>query len=218
MPYDDRRLVEEASGQPLVPVLVDGDATIADSPLILAYLDERQPDPPLFPRDPARRAAGPGSRSSGDPPDRGQGPQPSTAVEVPLSVRTVPTLARRHTRQSKALQNAKGRVTSVVPLSDTNKAPAPGLGAAGQGFEPQLPDPESGVLPLDDPATVRRPIVADRFVRRRACRPARGSSRPRCRCARSPRRTARDPTRAALPSATRPPGRGRTSCSSGSRS
>src|SRR3954471_17605990 len=24
--------------------------------------------------------------------------------------------------------------------------------AAGQGFEPQLPDPESGVLPLDDPA------------------------------------------------------------------
>jgi hypothetical protein len=25
---------------------------------------------------------------------------------------------------------------------------------AGQGFEPQLPDPESGVLPLDDPATV----------------------------------------------------------------
>ena len=28
-------------------------------------------------------------------------------------------------------------------------------GAAGQGFEPQLPDPESGVLPLDDPATGR---------------------------------------------------------------
>ena len=27
--------------------------------------------------------------------------------------------------------------------------------AAGQGFEPQLPDPESGVLPLDDPATGR---------------------------------------------------------------
>jgi integrase len=30
--------------------------------------------------------------------------------------------------------------------------------AAGQGFEPQLPDPESGVLPLDDPATGRRPL------------------------------------------------------------
>src|SRR3954467_13464624 len=25
--------------------------------------------------------------------------------------------------------------------------------AAGQGFEPQLPVPETGVLPLDDPAT-----------------------------------------------------------------
>ena len=33
-----------------------------------------------------------------------------------------------------------------------------GLGdqAAGQGFEPQLPVPETGVLPLDDPATGRR--------------------------------------------------------------
>ena len=30
--------------------------------------------------------------------------------------------------------------------------------AAGQGFEPQLPDPESGVLPLDDPATGRPPV------------------------------------------------------------
>jgi hypothetical protein len=27
------------------------------------------------------------------------------------------------------------------------------LEAAGQGFEPQLPGPEPGVLPLDDPAT-----------------------------------------------------------------
>ena len=25
-------------------------------------------------------------------------------------------------------------------------------GAAGQGFEPRLPGPEPGVLPLDDPA------------------------------------------------------------------
>ena len=36
------------------------------------------------------------------------------------------------------------------------RKPPPGRGfreAAGQGFEPQLPDPESGVLPLDDPAT-----------------------------------------------------------------
>ncbi len=33
-----------------------------------------------------------------------------------------------------------------------------GSAAAGQGLEPQLPDPESGVLPLDDPATGRRPV------------------------------------------------------------
>jgi hypothetical protein len=30
------------------------------------------------------------------------------------------------------------------------------LRAAGQGLEPQLPEPESGVLPLDDPAELRR--------------------------------------------------------------
>ena len=29
---------------------------------------------------------------------------------------------------------------------------AKGLHAAGQGFEPRLPGPEPGVLPLDDPA------------------------------------------------------------------
>src|SRR5690349_15315616 len=28
--------------------------------------------------------------------------------------------------------------------------------AAGQGLEPQLPEPESGVLPLDDPAGIGR--------------------------------------------------------------
>src|SRR6478736_7437531 len=28
--------------------------------------------------------------------------------------------------------------------------------AAGQGLEPQLPEPESGVLPLDDPAGIAR--------------------------------------------------------------
>jgi glutathione S-transferase len=56
VPYDDRALVEQVSGQSLVPVLVDGDRTIADSPAILAYLEERHPDPPLYPREPARRA------------------------------------------------------------------------------------------------------------------------------------------------------------------
>jgi glutathione S-transferase len=54
--YSDRSPVIEVSGQPLVPVLVDGDAVIADSTRILRHLEERWPDPPLFPRDPARRA------------------------------------------------------------------------------------------------------------------------------------------------------------------
>src|SRR5215211_751393 len=53
--YDDRSPVIEVSGQPLVPVLVDGDEVIADSVQILRHLEERWPDPPLFPRDAARR-------------------------------------------------------------------------------------------------------------------------------------------------------------------
>lgn len=56
VPPDDRTEVVRVSGQELVPVLVDGERVVADSPRILAYLEERFPDPPLFPRDPARRA------------------------------------------------------------------------------------------------------------------------------------------------------------------
>ena len=44
------------SGQPLVPVLVDGDEVVSDSPAIIDWLEQRVPEPPLFPRDPARRA------------------------------------------------------------------------------------------------------------------------------------------------------------------
>ena len=54
--YEDRSPVIEVSGQPFVPVLVDGDEVIPDSIAILRHLEERHPDPPLFPRDPARRA------------------------------------------------------------------------------------------------------------------------------------------------------------------
>jgi glutathione S-transferase len=54
--YEDREPVIEVSRQPLVPVLVDGDEVIADSVRVLRRLEERHPDPPLFPRDPARRA------------------------------------------------------------------------------------------------------------------------------------------------------------------
>ena len=52
----DRSPVEEISGQPLVPVLVDGERVVADSTAIMRYLEELLPDPPLWPPEPARRA------------------------------------------------------------------------------------------------------------------------------------------------------------------
>jgi glutathione S-transferase len=52
----DRSPVEAVSGQRLVPVLVDGDEILSDSLVIIDWLEQRVPDPPLFPREPARRA------------------------------------------------------------------------------------------------------------------------------------------------------------------
>jgi glutathione S-transferase len=53
--YSDRSPVERVSGQPLVPVLVDGDEVVVDSMAIVRHLEQRFPDPPLYPGDPARR-------------------------------------------------------------------------------------------------------------------------------------------------------------------
>jgi glutathione S-transferase len=52
----DRSIVEDVSGQQLVPVLVTGGDVVADSPVILEWLESRFPEPPLLPPDPARRA------------------------------------------------------------------------------------------------------------------------------------------------------------------
>src|SRR5678815_5588336 len=52
----DRSPVVAVSGQELVPVLVDGDRIISDSPVILDYLEQRFPEPSLYPADEARRA------------------------------------------------------------------------------------------------------------------------------------------------------------------
>jgi glutathione S-transferase len=52
----DRSPVRALSGQDLVPVLVDGERVITDSTRILRHLEQRFPDPPLFPADPAARA------------------------------------------------------------------------------------------------------------------------------------------------------------------
>jgi glutathione S-transferase len=51
----DRSEVMRLSGQELVPVLVDGDRVVSDSTAILEHLEERSPERPLYPADPARR-------------------------------------------------------------------------------------------------------------------------------------------------------------------
>jgi glutathione S-transferase len=52
----DRSEVERVSGQRLVPVLVSGATVLFDSPVILEWLEAQVPEPPLYPREPARRA------------------------------------------------------------------------------------------------------------------------------------------------------------------
>ena len=54
--YSDRSPVERVSGQRLVPVIDYGGEIVADSMEIVRFLDERHPDPPLYPADAARRA------------------------------------------------------------------------------------------------------------------------------------------------------------------
>jgi glutathione S-transferase len=56
VPADDRSAVVRVSGQGLVPVLVDGELVVQDSPAILRLLEERFPEPRLWPADPAARA------------------------------------------------------------------------------------------------------------------------------------------------------------------
>ncbi|WP_417515826.1 glutathione S-transferase family protein [Minwuia sp.] len=46
----------DASPRLEVPTLIDGEARIFDSTIIMEYLEDRFPDPPLLPRDPLARA------------------------------------------------------------------------------------------------------------------------------------------------------------------
>ena len=52
----DRSPVKKASGQTLVPVLVDDEEVVADSTRILEHLEARYPQRPLYPEDAAPRA------------------------------------------------------------------------------------------------------------------------------------------------------------------
>lgn len=56
VPDADRSRVRAVSGQDLVPVIEHEGRVVHDSPRILEYLEERFPDPPLYPREPPRRA------------------------------------------------------------------------------------------------------------------------------------------------------------------
>ena len=56
VPYEDRSEIRRVSGQELVPVLEHDGRVIVDSPVILRYLEELQPEPPLWPRRVPRRA------------------------------------------------------------------------------------------------------------------------------------------------------------------
>jgi glutathione S-transferase len=47
---------QDASLRAEVPALVDGDVRIFDSTIILEYIEDKWPTPPLLPRDPAERA------------------------------------------------------------------------------------------------------------------------------------------------------------------
>ena len=54
--YADRAPVIAVSGQPPVPVLEHDGQVVSDSLRILRYLEQRWPQPPLFPEDPVQAA------------------------------------------------------------------------------------------------------------------------------------------------------------------
>jgi glutathione S-transferase len=53
---DDEELTAESSPLLEIPLLIDGDVAVCDSTIILEYLEDRWPHPPLLPRSPAERA------------------------------------------------------------------------------------------------------------------------------------------------------------------
>ena len=53
---NDRTRVREVSGQDLVPVIEDDGRVVSDSVVVVESLEERDPDPPIYPHDEARRA------------------------------------------------------------------------------------------------------------------------------------------------------------------
>jgi len=56
MPFSGDEELKKISPLEKIPVLIDGDLTIADSKVICRYLDNAYPDIPVYPSDPAQRA------------------------------------------------------------------------------------------------------------------------------------------------------------------
>lgn len=56
VPYDDRTAIRRVSGQELVPVLEADGEVVTDSPAILRWLENRHPEPSLWPRTARERA------------------------------------------------------------------------------------------------------------------------------------------------------------------
>ena len=109
--------------------------------------------------------------------------------------------SRRGTGVASVAYETFKRPARSLSCAATARRPVRGVSeAAGQGLEPQLPEPESGVLPLDDPAGLGRIVPGSvARLRSRGGTRGRGASRRRCRCARSPRRGARAPSLGASP-------------------
>ena len=88
------------------------------------------------------------------PPERGQGRGSHRAARVSRSRQGTRTDTSAGRNPYKWLRDDVTSVTGHGQRpSARSRGCVPEIMAAGQGFEPQLPGPEPGVLPLDDPAT-----------------------------------------------------------------
>jgi glutathione S-transferase len=132
-----------------IPVLVDGDAVVPDSTIILEYLEERFPKTPLYPTGPAERARCRVLEDLGDmviAPNQGAlvrevflKPDPSTRDAAAVS-QTKAELARQYQRLDRELgkqgylcgQFSVADITCFSPInimSLMEGAPSPELGA-----------------------------------------------------------------------------------------
>ena len=84
------------------------------------------------------------------------------AVAVGLLMPCVPQMTRMlgFSPATRAASSDSGvKTTGTIAVGDpTRVISPPGGRTAGQGLEPQLPEPESGVLPITPPGNGRRPV------------------------------------------------------------